>query len=93
MAGAMSLYGHAEGDPVSFADALGLCPPRRAAFEVASLFGDVGDLAVTGMKYARGRASGSQFAFTKEQVRLADGLATTSGALRASVPNLLVNHS
>ena len=52
---------------LNFSDPFGLCPICAVAygiFEVASTIYDVGDLAVTGVKYLGGRASGQELAVT-----------------------------
>ncbi|MGH9660950.1 MAG: hypothetical protein ACRD96_20555, partial [Bryobacteraceae bacterium] len=57
----------ANGDPVNFSDPFGLCPVCAAAyaiFEIGATLYDVGDLAVTGIQYARGRASGTELGLT-----------------------------
>jgi RHS repeat-associated protein len=71
LAGGLNTYGFADGDPVSYEDPYGLCVDGvttlaclYAAFEVASTLYDVGDLAVTGFRYARGRASKEEVAIT-----------------------------
>jgi uncharacterized protein RhaS with RHS repeats len=64
IAGGLSLYGYAGGDPVTFTDPFGLCPMCYLAFEVGATLFDVGDLALTGVNYLRGRASGRDLSVT-----------------------------
>jgi RHS repeat-associated protein len=71
LAGGLNTYGFADGDPVSYEDPYGLCVDGvstiaclYAAFEVASTLYDIGDLAVTGYRYTRGRVSGRELAVT-----------------------------
>ena len=70
LAGGLNVYGFANGDPVNYSDPYGLsaeCPPcaaAYAAFEIGSTIYDVGDLAVTAVQYARGKASGAELSVT-----------------------------
>ena len=64
LAGGLNLYGYANGDPVNFSDPFGLCPMCYVAFEVAASIYDAGDLAVTGIRYLRGKASGAELSVT-----------------------------
>jgi RHS repeat-associated protein len=66
LAGGLNLYGFGSGDPVNFGDPFGLCPwcIAYAIFEIGSTLYDLGDLAVTGINYLGGRASGRDVAVT-----------------------------
>jgi RHS repeat-associated protein len=66
LSGGMNLYGFANGDPVNFSDPFGLCPVCIAygIFEIGASIYDATDLAVTGIKYLRGKASGAELSIT-----------------------------
>lgn len=67
IAGGVNLYAYVGNNPVTYTDPFGLCPICVAAFalfEIGSTVYDVGDLAVTGVKYLSGRASGLELSVT-----------------------------
>lgn len=49
---------------MSYSDPFGLCPICYVVFEVGATLFDLGDLAVTGVKYLRGNASGRELSVT-----------------------------
>jgi RHS repeat-associated protein len=64
LVGGMNPFGFANGDPLTFSDPFGLCPVCYVAFEVGATLCDAADLAVTGLRYLRGRASGAELTAT-----------------------------
>jgi RHS repeat-associated protein len=94
LGGGLNSYGFAAGDPVNFSDPFGLCPicVAWAAFEVGSTIYDVYDLAKTGVRYLRGRASGVELAVTAAGVG-AGVLGTGGGFGRAARGKLLESGS
>lgn len=79
LAGGLNLYGFANGDPVTYSDPFGLCPVCYVVFEVGASLVDLGDLAVTGINYLRGRASGRDLSITAGGALL--GTVTFGGGL------------
>jgi RHS repeat-associated protein len=66
LAGGMNLYQYVGNNPATYTDPFGLCPWCVAwgLFEVGATLYDLGDLAVTGVQYLRGRASGADLSIT-----------------------------